>query len=512
MLDTTPPCDLAAEKCLIATMLYTPDTIDAVRDIVTPASFYDPRHARIFGHLSVLKTGDITLIVHELKKSAELEACGGLDYLGELAGTNATVLHAAEYAQIVADHARRRAAARMATELLRNAHDGRMDPTELLTLARAELDHIADEAGPVGQQFEAVSCEELAAGEYDVEFLIENTLVAGQPCMIGAAPKSMKTILTIDAAISLATATPFMGQLEVNRACRVGFMSGEGGMSVLQDYARRVAAGRGIDLADIGGLVFCNQLPQLGDPQQLDALEKFIQGNELEVIVIDPLYLCMPGDDAGNLLKQGKILRSVNEICIRNKCTPILIHHTKKSVVDPQSPAELSDLSWSGFSEFAGQWWLLSRREKYDADQPGEHALWLNIGGRAGHSALYAVDVHEGTRSDLEGRRWGVDVKTPKEARAGARAGRIEAKETAKQEQIETDQKLLVHVLAKLNQPESKTTIRSVAGLGNGRRFEDTWGSLIRDGSIVLDGTIQKGNKRSYEAFRLDDPKVATCE
>lgn len=189
--------------------------------------------------------------------------------------------------------------------------------------------------------------------------------------------------MAIDSAVSLATATPFLGVLQVHEAARVGYLSGEGGASTLQDYARRVCQGRGIELSEVEGLVFCDRLPQLSDLRHLDALARFMRDWELRIVMLDPLYLCWPDTDSGNVMKQGKVLRYVNQVCLDNGCTPILIHHTKRNLVDPYAPAKLLDLSWAGFAEFAAQWWLLSRRERYDPDQPGEHKLWLTIGGRS---------------------------------------------------------------------------------------------------------------------------------
>ncbi|KKL24099.1 hypothetical protein LCGC14_2418770, partial [marine sediment metagenome] len=143
-------------------------------------------------------------------------------------------------------------------------------------------------------------------------------------------------------------------------------------------------------------------------------------------------------------------------------------------------------------------------------DQAVDHALWLNIGGRAGHSALHAVDVHEGSRSDFSGRRWEVEVKTPREAREGMRSEKDQARETERQERLEADQKTLVRTMTKLTAAESKSTIREMAGLGHGKRFEETWGALIQDGSIVRDGTIRKGNNQEYDAFRLEDSEGET--
>ena len=83
-------------------------------------------------------------------------------------------------------------------------------------------------------------------------------------------------------------------------------------------------------------------------------------------------------------------------------------------------PAELEDIAWAGFPEWARQWLLLSRRRKYDPEQGGHHELWLNVGGSAGHSGLWGVNIEEGMRQDEGGRRWNVDVLKASQARAQA--------------------------------------------------------------------------------------------
>jgi len=360
-------------------------------------------------------------------------------------------------------------------------------------------------------EFQGVTCEELSAGDYSVNFLIERTLVADQPALIGAAPKTLKTIVAIDAAVSLATATPFLGALDVPEAVRVGFFSGEGGLSVIQDYARRVVEGRGWNLPDVAGLVFCDTLPQLTSLSHLDALQKFLMDWELRVVFLDPLYLAMPGDEPNNLMKQGKVLRYVNHVCLGCGVTPLLIHHTKRNPADPYSPPELSDLAWSGFSEFAGQWWMIGRREKYRADDPGEHRLWLNIGGRAGHAALHALDIHEGRLSDPEGRGWDVNVLRPSEARAAARDASLASREAAAEERaakrLEADKARVCRVLAKFPEGDTPNVLRTRAGM-SGERFNAALASLLDEGGVV-ECSIHKQNRRDpYGAYKLAEEET----
>jgi len=61
--------------------------------------------------------------------------------------------------------------------------------------------------------------------------------------------------------ISLAVGGFFLGKLKVNRAARVGIMSGESGMATIQETARRIARAAGTRLSNIGGLVFTEATP-----------------------------------------------------------------------------------------------------------------------------------------------------------------------------------------------------------------------------------------------------------
>ncbi len=390
-----------------------------------------------------------------------------------------------------------------------NRREQRHEPRDQRHDARSEpAGHSSEGVAPPDDRitFSGVTCEALAQASYDLTYLIADTLVELQPAMIGAAPKSCKTLIAIDAVISAATATPFLGSLPVPEALRCGYFSGEGGLSVLQDYARRIAYGRGWRLEDISGLVFCDNLPQLADLRHIDAFERFLQEWQLRLVVLDPLYLCMPGDDANNLMKQGKVLRYVNQVCLRNGCTPILVHHTRKNVVDPYAPPELADLAWSGFSEFAGQWWLLGRRAKYDPDQPGEHRLWLNVGGRAGHAALHALDVHEGRRSDMGGRRWAVDVLRPSEAREAARDDQEALRDSAAKERaakrLEEDKKTITRTMAKFPGGESKSVIRDTSGI-RPPRFNAAFAALLADGDVVSCDVVKGNRHKPYAGYKL---------
>jgi hypothetical protein len=224
---------------------------------------------------------------------------------------------------------------------------------------------------------------------------------------------------------------------------------------------------------------------------------------EADLIFIDPAYLALQTEREGSIFSQGPLLQRVNEAILDEGATPVLLHHTKRSVADPHAPGELADLSWAGFAEFAGTWWLLSRREKYNPERPGEHRLWMNVGSRLGCGGLFALDICEGSRADPGGRHWAVEVRKPDEVQRDEGNRREKARQEKADFQLDLDRRAVVDCMVKLARRETMRAIRDMAGIGNGQRFNRAWGSLTADGTVALDGEISKGNKRIYEAFRL---------
>ncbi|MBX3438247.1 MAG: AAA family ATPase [Planctomycetaceae bacterium] len=343
-----------------------------------------------------------------------------------------------------------------------------------------------------------IPAAEFDAGDYRQEYLISNVLVAGQPCIIGGPSKSLKTSIAVALAIALGAGMPFLSYFCVPRRLRVAVLSGESGAATLQETARRIAKSKGIELAET--LTFWGfDLPQLSRPDHLEALIVAIREIEADVIIIDPAYLCLLdqglAESAGNVFRMGNILRELAKVGTETGCTLILCHHTTKAAARGNEPLSLEDMSQSGFAEFARQWLLVNRRKAYEHGT-GEHKLWLNVGGSAGHSGLYAIDVDEGNiRDDFTGRYWSVSVRPGQQHRA-------EEKNQKDAEDLEAIRNLIVAYLK--NTPgDSRTGIRQNAGVSSGL-FPAAFASLMNDGTIVSQ-TITKGNRQTYSGFRLAD-------
>lgn len=354
--------------------------------------------------------------------------------------------------------------------------------------------------------YQRITCRELDSGDYRLEYLVNGMLVAGQPCVFAGGKKCLKTSLLIALGLSLATGEDFLGRFKVRRCARVLMMSGESGIATIQETARRIATAMGVTLADVGGLIFSPDLPIFGHHRHMDSLRSMLTENEIETLIVDPAYLTMPTDGReGSLFAVGALLRSVVEVCQECGVTFVLAHHTRKTLTDPFAPPELEDIAWAGFNEFARQWVLIGRRERYEPGS-GEHRLWLNAGGSAGHSSCWALDVAEGAYDGQTPRRWDVSLLRAEEARQDAEQRQEGAKDQKRKAtlaaRLEFDRKAIVIAMRKM--PEhtgTKTELKERSHLSTGR-LSYALASLAEDGTI-LDCEVTKGNNRPYPAWKL---------
>ena len=515
LLDRQPPRSLEAEKGVLGGILLAPKVCDEIAAVIRPQDFYDVVHQKLFAHILWFHQAgqhvDSTLLVERLKSAGDFEAIGGAGYIAEVSRSVQYAANAIHYAEIVREHAARRRIILTAADMLREAYSG--NPTDAILSAAdqqfAEIRAGTNAAGKV-LTFRRLSCAELDAAEYATEYLVEWLLVAGQPCIVAGQKKALKTSMLLDLAISLAIVGRFLGCFRVTRSARVCVMTGESGLATIQETLRRIATSVGRQLSDIGNLIISDQLPQFGNVEHLDAIKRLLVDDEIEVLIIDPAYLCIPTDgNEGSIFAMGHLLRCLNELCLSVGVTLVLAHHTKRGVADPFAPPELEDIAWAGFQEFARQWILLGRRERYEPGT-GVHRLWMNIGGSAGHSSMWAVDIDEGSFEGDAPRRWNVQLAKAEEARRSARERQEADKEKKRQEaqrvQTRADKAAILDALAKSPDGDTEAGLRARSGVRT-QRIKPALAELLAEKALI-ETKITKGNNRVYPAYRLTpDPK-----
>jgi hypothetical protein len=368
------------------------------------------------------------------------------------------------------------------------------------TAPTAELDTLSP---TYADRFPFLTAAQLNSGQFETRYLIPGILAAAQPGGIFGAFKTLKTSLTAELLISLASGTPFLGHFGVPEPGRALFLSGESGLDALQSIARRICAARGLALETLDNFELCPKLPNLDSPDDLRALGQIVRDKKPACLAIDPAYLAIRGEDARNLFAMGALLRPLAELCNETGCAILIVHHCKRTRLTPGDPATLDDIAWSGFAEFSAQWLLLSRRRRFDPDT-GHHELWFSAGGRAGHHGLCALDVDEGMRGDPNGRIWKTVLNNASSAEAHSDSQMVEASEDRRVRRaavvFERDRDRTVDALAKAPGPVSAKYLRDALGL-NGLRMNRVLASLLNDG--VLSGSPHVYGNRTEIAYWL---------
>lgn len=271
---------------------------------------------------------------------------------------------------------------------------------------------------PPEEPFALLDSKKFARSTFLLDWLVKGWLAAGQLAVVGGPPKSMKTFFCVNLAVSLGSGTDLFGQFPVPARKPVLFFSGESGGEKLQRTANQVCTARDVRLKDCE-IFWHTEPPDLATADGLRKLHWTIRACKAEVVIIDPAYLSLfgrGGASPANLFEAGRAIMEVNKACRDAGATPILVYHTRKRKAAKDHPVRLSDLAFSGIAEAARQWTLVDHREPY-VPGTGLHQLRFQVGGSAGHSGDYFVDVNEG-RGEQIGQSLQVRVLTADEVAA----------------------------------------------------------------------------------------------
>lgn len=319
-----------------------------------------------------------------------------------------------------------------------------------------------------GVKFSLIPMTEFMRADHSPEFLVKDVMVRGQPVVIGGPRKCLKTLLSLDLAFSLATATPFLGQFAVPKPVRVGFYSGESGGSTIQANARTIARAKGVSEEPDGMLIQVKEFPRL--PPDKDFLVQEVEKHRLDVLFLDPAYRLFgsSASNSSNLYAMGEAYAPLNKLTEATGVTVILNHHCNKSMRDGQVP-QMEDLHGAGVDAWSRQFMLINRRSRFNP-AGGRHELYLTFAGSPIRGSEWQADV---TEYDPDGTpRW--DASVSPLSRPAESSGEKRSLGLGK-------------VLAALKAADGPVTASKLKGLAgvNGITVKKCLEALVRDGFAV---------------------------
>jgi hypothetical protein len=362
------------------------------------------------------------------------------------------------------------------------------------------------------------------AETYQLEWNVKGVIVKGQACVFGGPSKTLKTSILIDAMISMASGTPFLGQFAIPHRQRVALISGESGRPVIQANAKQVCLARSLPYSEAGEIYWGFQVPQLCNSAHLEVVAKTIRDEGIEVIAFDPLYLALLAGnsriDPKDMFQMGPLLADVAAACQDNGATPILCHHFTKHRDDPFGPPDMGELAYAGIGQFMRQWMLTSRRERYNAES-GLHPLYFHYGGSAGHSGEMHIDIETGVvDEDFAGRRWNVTTSTPRQSREAREEQQKADKRRRLEEKAKEDaEKTLIRIRGDADRiyaelakgfPKTKADLRSSLGT-SGDRVNAALALLLNENRVRICriGVSNSTGQRQVEGYEIVPPMSA---
>lgn len=500
-----PPKSIESEERIIGSILQSAAVLDDIGDSLTATDFASSDYGQIFATMQDLhrqgKPLDVPMIVNGIKCWSHDDPAHWIGKLQESLTYAAPSWHAKHNAETIREKSRRRKLIYELGNVVLNAYDESVEMETVLGTLATTLKEASTNTVAV-DPFPTLSSKELFEGDFHDEYHIPGLFPARVPLVIGATRKGMKTTICSALNLCLSSGEPLFGYFPVARPVRSAFISGESGKATTKETAIRQAKTmqRG-KLSEYEDAFWCFTLPKLGQPGTVRAIVNYIKRHKIEVLIIDPAYLCLTiGEGASNLFLVGKMLGELAEVIAETGVSIAMAHHTRLGNGDRQfQPPELSDLAWAGFQEFFRAWIMIGRRSRY-VDGSGFHDLWMMAGGSAGHSGLWAVDINEGTRDTPGGRYWEVTVKKPSEVRQDEANERQQQKTQERELERQHARQRVLKIYEKFPNGETSSVIRDAAGV-NSRTFGPLNSELLTLGYIEPCDVLK--SNRTYSGFKL---------
>lgn len=149
VFDRTPPYSMEAETAVLGGMLIDREAVTRAVEHVNESMFYREANRRLYrAMVRLYERGgviDVITVSEELKKTGEMEAAGGFDYLSALVDAVPTAANVEYHAKIVRDKALLRRLVEQASQIIRDVYDqGEREVDELLDAAEARIFKVAE--------------------------------------------------------------------------------------------------------------------------------------------------------------------------------------------------------------------------------------------------------------------------------------------------------------------------------------------------------------------------------
>lgn len=138
-----PPQDVEIEKALLGALLIDRDAFTVVSELISPETFWDPRHQKIYNAIQTLNVKELPVdyltVMEELKREGTYEEVGAPAYVIGLTENVMSSAHIEHHASILADKYMARELITFSSRVATNAFDEGQDIKDVMQEAEADL-------------------------------------------------------------------------------------------------------------------------------------------------------------------------------------------------------------------------------------------------------------------------------------------------------------------------------------------------------------------------------------
>ncbi|MCH2131515.1 MAG: AAA family ATPase [Pirellulaceae bacterium] len=311
-----------------------------------------------------------------------------------------------------------------------------------------------------------------------VEWIVEDVFASGQPTIVGAKQKSLKTTLMADLCVALATGRSWLGNFTVPLQRRVLLITGEASLkSALKKLGKAAGPGCGPEQLKHWIRVEAANFPTLPRQEDCDAVAAAIVEHDIDVLILDPLYMGLEGLNTANLTEVGPAMRRFMAAC--RPAEVVICHHVKKTASFDDAP-NLEDLSQAGIAEFAGNYWLMGRMGEYQGE--GIHNIAIRAGGRDDQFHLLQMNFNEILwQADF------VDLQEHREKRiADRQTKKHEAEAKIHHAKVERARARITSIMRNHKTPRSKRNIEDLRGEVPQLAFREAFADMVTEKTIAI--------------------------
>lgn len=315
-----PPHDLETEQIVLSTVLEVPGSIEQIRGLLVASDWYSDQHALIWAAACEVEDPNVATVKKRLDQKGLLLQAGGAKYLVEINQTAPVTSQLARKARRLRELAEVRRLIAFCHSAAAEGY-GLEEPSSLMARLLAETTR----EGVVVRGFQSISIDQLFEPVAPIEWAIDGIVPVGSVVELESYGGSGKSWLGVDAAIAVASGTPWLGRFATQQGT-VAYLDYENGNREMRRRMQACTRARGLDSVDGIALVTMPSV-YLSSEAAEHSVTALARGRQL--VVVDTFRAGCPDLDENDsrIRMPLDMLRRVAE---RTGCAFMVLIHSKK--------------------------------------------------------------------------------------------------------------------------------------------------------------------------------------